>query len=69
MGTAVAMYVLDLVGKLADALEPLRTISAFRLYGNAVRDGLDPSHVAALCGAALLLACVGAVLFDRRDLR
>jgi ABC-2 type transport system permease protein len=69
MGTAVAMYLVDLVGKLADALEPLRTISAFRLYGNAVRDGLDVSHVAVLCAAGVVLACAGAVLFERRDLR
>jgi ABC-2 type transport system permease protein len=69
IGVLVAMYVVDLVGKLADALEPVRWASAFRLYGSAVRDGLDPGHVAGLVGAGVLLLVAGMALLERRDLR
>ena len=41
-GTLVGMYVIDLVGKLADPVEPLRYVSAFRYYGSAIQDGIDP---------------------------
>jgi beta-exotoxin I transport system permease protein len=65
-GTLFAMYVLDLVGKLAH-VGGLRTISAFRYYGSAVQDGFDVGHAAGLAVAALLLAAAGAALFERRD--
>jgi ABC-2 type transport system permease protein len=68
VGVAFAMYAIDLVGKLATELEPVRNVSAFRLYGNAVRDGLDVSHVTVLLLAGIALAAAGAVLFDRRDI-
>ncbi|HYF26849.1 MAG TPA: hypothetical protein VD931_13995 [Baekduia sp.] len=67
-GTLVAMYVFDLLGKLTDSAEPLRTVSAFRLYGSAIQDGLDPGHIAVLVLAGTALAWAGAVLFDRRDI-
>jgi len=66
-GTLLGMYVIDLVGKLSNAVEPLRVISAFRYYGSAVQDGLDISHIAGLVLAGLLAAVAGALLFDRRD--
>lgn len=66
-GTLLGMYVIDLVGKLSDAVEPLRVISAFRYYGSAVQNGLDISHVAGLVLAGLLAAVAGALLFERRD--
>lgn len=68
-GTLLGMYVIDLVGKLADAVEPFRVISAFRYYGSAIQNGLDLSHVAGLTIAALLAATAGALLFERRDVR
>jgi beta-exotoxin I transport system permease protein len=64
----VAMYVIDLVGKLADPVEFLRHLSLFKYYGMAIRDGIDPLAFAGITGAALLLAACGAWLFDRRDL-
>ena len=67
--TLVGMYVIDIVGKLADDVEPLRAISAFRYYGSAIQDGFDFSHAAGLTVAGLLLAALGAHLFDRRDVR
>lgn len=68
LGALVAMYLLDLAGRLAASVSELRYLSAFRLYGSAIADGLDASHVAGLTAAALLLAWVGALLFQRRDL-
>ena len=62
-----AMYVIDLVGKLADAVEPFRAISAFRYYGSAIQNGFDTSHAAGLTLVAVILTAVGALLFDRRD--
>lgn len=66
-GTLVAMYVIDLLGRIATEMEQLRAVSAFRYYGSAVQDGLDLSHVLLLTGAGLATAAVGAVLFERRD--
>jgi ABC-2 type transport system permease protein len=65
--TLVGMYAIDLVGKLADAVAPLRVISAFRYYGSAIQQGFDVSHVLVLCAAALVLTTIGAELFERRD--
>ena len=66
-GTLVGMYVVDLVGKVADPLEPFRFVTVFKYYGSGLTDGIDPLAFAglALCGA--LLAYAGAVLFERRD--
>jgi ABC-2 type transport system permease protein len=67
LGTLVAMYVIDLVGKLSDPLEPVRVISAFRYYGSAIQQGFDVSHAVALTLIGLLLGVAGALLFERRD--
>jgi ABC-2 type transport system permease protein len=68
LGALVAMYVIDLVGKLAENLDGVRVISAFRLYGSAVQDGLNAGHILGLAAAGAALAFAGALLFDRRDL-
>lgn len=68
-GTLVGMYVIDLVGKLAEPAEPFRAITVFKYYGSGLTDGIDPAAFAGLtvCGAALALA--GALRFERRDVR
>lgn len=66
-GTLVGMYVIDVVGKLAPAVEPLRAVSAFKYYGSAVQDGIDPLAFIALTLIAAALAALGALLFERRD--
>lgn len=68
-GTLVAMYAVDLLGKLSDAIAPLRALSAFRYYGSAIQDGFDSSHAIGLTLVAIALTTIGAVLFERRDLR
>lgn len=37
-GTLIGMYVLDLLGRLADSVEPVRWLSVFRYYGTAAVD-------------------------------
>lgn len=66
-GVSVAV-VLALAGRLAD-VEALRAVSAFRLYGSAVQDGLDPLHVLALVLAGAACAAGGVLLLERRDVR
>jgi len=67
MGTLVAMYALDLAGRLAHALDPLRYISAFRYYGAPMQDGIDPASFIGLAAAGVLLMILGALLFESRD--
>jgi ABC-2 type transport system permease protein len=67
-GLLVAMYVVDLVGRLDPDLSGLRYVSVFKYYGNAIEDGIDPLAFAGVTVAACLLAALGAWLFERRDL-
>jgi len=67
-GVLVAMYVIDLVGRLDPSLDWIRYASVFRYYGRAVENGIDPIAFAGVTLAALLIAAVGGSLFDRRDL-
>lgn len=66
-GGLAAMYVADLVGKLADPVEPFRVLSAFHYYGSAIQDGLNAGHMVGLTLVAVVLAAIGAQLFERRD--
>jgi ABC-2 type transport system permease protein len=66
-GTLAGMYVIDLVGKLADAAEPLRVFSAFKYYGSAIQDGINPLIFTGMTLVGVLLAAAGALLFERRD--
>jgi ABC-2 type transport system permease protein len=67
-GVLVAMYVLDLIGRLDTSLDALRYASVFRYYGRAVQEGIDPVAFAGVVGVAVAVAAVGARLFERRDL-
>lgn len=69
VGTLVAMYAVDLLGKLTETMEPLRPVSAFRYYGSAIQHGLNFSHMALLVGVGVVLVAIGAALFERRDIR
>jgi ABC-2 type transport system permease protein len=67
-GFLVAMYVIDLLGKLDESISGVRYASIFRYYGNAIEDGVEPLAFFGLLAFALLLAWIGAALFQRRDL-
>jgi beta-exotoxin I transport system permease protein len=67
-GILVAMYVVDLVGRLDPGLDWLRYGSVFRYYGAAIEDGIDPLAFIGIVVAAVLLTALGAALFERRDL-
>jgi ABC-2 type transport system permease protein len=67
-GSLVAMYVLDLVGKLDEGLDALRYASIFRYYGNAIETGIEPLAFVGLLAFAVALTAVGTALFERRDL-
>jgi ABC-2 type transport system permease protein len=67
-GLLVAMYVLDLVGRLDTGLDWIRYGSVFRYYGKAIEDGIEPLAFAGVTAVAVLLAWLGAWLFERRDL-
>ena len=67
LGALVGMYAVDLAGRLAPGLEPIRWVSAFRYYGAPMRDGIDPASFIGLAAGGVLLLIVGAVLLERRD--
>lgn len=67
-GVLVAMYIVDLAGRLDTSLNWTRYGSVFRYYGNAIENGIDPLAFAGVVTAAALLAGVGSLLFERRDL-
>jgi ABC-2 type transport system permease protein len=66
-GLLVGMYLLDVLGKLADAAHELRWLSAFRYFGAPLTDGLDVAGFAILVAAGALLAAAGAACYERRD--
>ena len=63
----VAMYVIDLAGKLAESLDWIRYASAFKYTGSAVQDGFDPLAFFGLLAVTVGLVAAGAWLFERRD--
>ncbi|HET6570541.1 MAG TPA: ABC transporter permease subunit [Solirubrobacterales bacterium] len=67
-GLLVAMYVADLIGRLDAGLDWVRYGSAFRYYGRAIEDGIDPLSFLGLLAVAVAVAALGALLFERRDL-
>lgn len=67
-GVLVAMYVIDLVGRLDTSLDWLRYASVFRYYGRAIEEGIDPISFLGVTAVAVACAALGAVLFERRDL-
>jgi len=68
VGLLIAMYAVDLAGRLAHALAPIRWASAFRYYGAPMLDGIDPLSFLGLTAVGALLMIVGALLLERRDI-
>ena len=67
-GFLVAMYVVDLIGKLDEGLSGIRYASIFKYYGNAIETGIDPLAFVGLAALGVALTVVGAVLVERCDL-
>lgn len=67
-GVLVGMYVIDLIGKLDPGLSGVRYASIFKYYGNAIESGIEPVAFCGTVAAAIVLAALGAWLFERRDL-
>jgi len=67
-GVLVAMYVIDLIGKLDPGLADVRYASVFKYYGNAIEDGIDPLAFLGVTAVAAALAALGAWLLERRDI-
>ncbi len=67
-GVLVGMYVVDLIGRLDPSLDAIRYVSVFRYYGTAVENGIDTLSFLGVTAAAVVLAAIGSLLFERRDL-
>jgi ABC-2 type transport system permease protein len=67
-GLLVAMYVVDLIGRLDPSLAGIRYASVFKYYGNAIEEGIEPLAFVGVGAAGALLAALGAWLFGRRDI-
>jgi ABC-2 type transport system permease protein len=67
-GVLVGMYVVDLIGRLDPSLDAIRYASVFRYYGTAVENGIDTLSFLGVTAAAVALAAIGSLLFERRDL-
>lgn len=67
-GLLAAMYLVDVLGKLAPSVSELRWLSAFRYYGAPLTEGLNVAGLIALVAAGTLLAAAGAALHERRDI-
>jgi ABC-2 type transport system permease protein len=62
------MYFFNVVSGLVEDLEFLKNFSAIHHYGSPITDGIDWSSFAGLTGAALLLAAVAVLAFQKRDI-
>jgi len=62
------MYLLDILGKLVDELEPFRNLSFFKAYGDALQDGMPWGGAAVLLVIAVALGALAIPLFQRRDI-
>ena len=67
-GTLVGMYVVDITSRIAHSLHDIGPLSAFHYYGSPLIDGLDLANCALLLGTGLVMAALGALLFERRDI-
>lgn len=61
------MYLVNIIGLIADRYDDLRWASAFRYYGSAIMDGINWGHVGILMAVSGVLLAAAIALFDRRD--
>jgi ABC-2 type transport system permease protein len=70
LGLMFAMYLIDALSGLVDAMNALRPLSLFRYYldGDPLLNGLVWSNVAVLVAVTVVLFAASLVAFERRDL-
>lgn len=68
VGIMFLMYLVDIIGKISDTYAPLRTISAFKAYGDALQDGMPWGGFTLLLAIAIGLAALAIPVFQRRDI-
>jgi ABC-2 type transport system permease protein len=68
-GVLVAMYFIEVLGRLSDTVARFDGVSAFHYYGSAIENGIDAGAFVGLTAAGLSLAAAGCLLFERRDIR
>ena len=62
------MYLLDVVGGLAEDAEALQSISAFHYYSSGITESIDWTNFVGLVLAALVLTGLAVLAFRRRDI-
>ena len=62
------MYLADIIGKVSDTYAPLRNISVFKAYGDALQDGMPWGGAALLMAIAVGIAALAIPAFQRRDI-
>ena len=62
------MYMVDIIGKIAETYAPLRNLSAFKAYGDVLQDGMPWIGASLLLVVALVFAVAAIPLFQHRDI-
>lgn len=62
------MYLLDIIGKIVDDIEPLRNLSFFKAYGDPLQDGMPWAGAVLLLAIAVVVGALAVPLFQRRDI-
>ncbi len=70
IGLMFAMYLIDALSGIVDAMNAIRPLSLFRYYldGDPLRNGLVWTNVAVLAAVTAVLFAVSLLAFERRDL-
>ncbi|MGH2906824.1 MAG: ABC transporter permease subunit [Solirubrobacterales bacterium] len=68
-GLLVLMYLVSLLAALVPSIANVGKLSPFHYYTNWINDSIVWWQVAAISGIAFVLIAVGAVLYERRDVR
>ncbi|MFH1560107.1 MAG: ABC transporter permease subunit [Chloroflexota bacterium] len=70
-GAAIVTYLLDVVSRIVEVLEPAKWASPFFYYNghNPLANGLNFWHTAVLLGTIMLTGIAALVSFQRRDVR
>jgi ABC-2 type transport system permease protein len=69
IGILVAMYFVEVLGRVSDSVASVDVVSAFHYYGSAIENGIDAGAFIGITAVGVALAALGCLLFERRDLR